>query len=169
MNAEITKKKNIYKVFNDIVLENQILIFGSSFTANFPFYELSKKYLLSSAIYNRSIDNLTIADAIEILDDCVLNAKPVKIFYCFSNDDTNINLYRKLIEKTKIALPESDIYIMSSPDADCSENEIQQLSHGNHTYFLNINYTKSFETIFKQLAPFFRSDKISFAEAFSIS
>lgn len=169
MKKEVEKKKNIYKIFNDIVLENQILIFGSTFTANFPFYELSKKYLLSNAIYNRSIDMLTIRDAIKILDDCVFNAKPLKVFYCFGEEQENINLYHELIHKTRVALPMSDIYVLSTPDAEDYNKAIRKISSDNNTYFIDIDYTKSYETIFKQLLPLFRSKSIDFSEAFSMA
>ncbi len=80
MKTEIVEKSKAYKVFNDITLKNEIVIFGSSFAAKFPFYELSQKYYLSNAIYNRSIKDLTLPDAEKILSDCVLAVKPSKIF-----------------------------------------------------------------------------------------
>ncbi len=177
MKTEIIKKIKMYKVFNDITLKNEILIFGSTFTAGFPFYELAKKYPLSNAIYNRSIEGLTILDANKAIDDCVLSAKPSKIFYALGQDDTNtsdsLSLYKELLNKTKKALPLSKIYIMSIPSTNESakifNDSLKHLCEDYGTEFIDIDYTKPYASIFKQLFPFFRSGKITFYEAFQMA
>lgn len=50
MNTQVLEKNDIYKVFNDITLKNEIVIFGATYTAKFPFYELSQKYYFNNAI-----------------------------------------------------------------------------------------------------------------------
>lgn len=173
MKQEIMKKSEIYKVFNDITLKNEIIIFGSAFAANFPFYELAKKYLLSNAIYNRSIEGLTISEAVEILDDCVLKPKPSKIFFALGEHDTKteetITAYEMVIQKTKEVLPTAEIYIMSTKSDDSGFNaSLDCLCNKTGAVFVNIDYNKSANSIFKQLAPFLRSEKLTFADAFCV-
>ena len=176
MKPEIQKKSEMYKVFNDIILKNEIIIFGSTFAANFPFYELAKKYLLSNALYNRSIDNLTVDDAGKILDECVLNAKPSKIFYALGEydikDNGTINQYKKILERTKSALPHCVIYVLSVCSTDKTSTDfnlsLKNLCTITNTNFISIDYTTPCDSIFKQLTPFFRSRKIDFAEALMV-
>ncbi|MGN1116943.1 MAG: hypothetical protein ACI4TH_10265 [Candidatus Ornithomonoglobus sp.] len=177
MKAEVMEKSRMYKVFNEITLKNEIIIFGSTFTADFPFYELTKKYLLSNAIYNRSIVGLTIADAAEILDDCVFGAKPAKVFYSFdvngSADSKTLDLYKNILHKTQKALPLSKIHVLSvrvSNEASSSFNALlKSLCNNYNAEFINIDYTKSYESIYRQLAPFFRDGKITFSEALQMA
>ncbi|MGN0163239.1 MAG: hypothetical protein ACI4EA_06625 [Candidatus Ornithomonoglobus sp.] len=177
MKAEVIEKSRMYKIFNEITLKNEIIIFGSTFTADFPFYELTKKYLLSNAIYNRSISGLTIVDAAEILDDCVFGAKPAKIFYSFEEDSTAyskaLELYKDILHKTKKALPLSKIYILSARVSnEVSERFnalLKELCNNYNAEFINIDYTKSYESIYRQLSPFFRDGRITFPEAMQMA
>ena len=94
MKSEVLKKSEAHKVFNDIVLKNEIVIFGSTYMAEFPFYELEHKYLLSNAIstflrtiiYKNNIENLF--DKIYISSEMKL-AKPDKKFFLHVLDDIN--------------------------------------------------------------------------------
>ena len=80
MKTSVQEKANAYKGINEIALKGEIVIFGSSYMANFPFYELINKFHLDSAVYNRSIDGMTAAEAEELLRSCVLEIAPRKIF-----------------------------------------------------------------------------------------
>ena len=80
MRTEIQEKTAMFHAVNDITLRGEIVVFGSTFMANFPFYELSQKYMMTNAVYNRSIEGLTLAEAEEILQECVLEIKPGKVF-----------------------------------------------------------------------------------------
>ena len=60
MQEKVKIKANAFKNVNELALKNEIVIYGSTYMANFPFYELSKKIKLENAIYNRSIEDLTI-------------------------------------------------------------------------------------------------------------
>ncbi|MDD6762863.1 MAG: hypothetical protein PUD92_04400 [Clostridiales bacterium] len=171
MKKEVLEKSRMYKIFNEITLKHEIIIFGSTFTANFPFYELTKKYLLSNAIYNRSIDGLTISEADKILNDCVFDAKPDKIFYSFEADSMDMDLYKDILHKTQAALPSAKIYVLSvQASASDSLNTMLKLMCADYNAeFIDIDYTKSYEAIYRQLTPFFRSKKITFSEALQMA
>lgn len=171
MRTELVKKINMFKVFNDITLKNEIVIFGSSFFALFPFYELSKKYLLPNAIYNRSIEGITVAEANNLLEEAVLDAKPSKVFFAFENCNTSdmLTSYKEIISKTKKALPLSSLYVIEFKTVDTSLNkQFELLCKESNVKHIEIDSTKTYQAIFKQLSPFFRSQAISFEEAFHI-
>ena len=176
MKSEVLKKSETHKVFNDIVLKNEIVIFGSTYMAEFPFYELEHKYLLSNAIYNRSIDSLTAEEALEILDFSVFGARPAKIFYaleeCDVSYDAFISAYEDILKKTKRVLPESKIYVLSVPSDDEKtevNHRLSALCKSLGAEFIPIDYKSSYSSIFKRLSPFFRSKALTFPEAFTMA
>ncbi|MBQ7794773.1 MAG: hypothetical protein IJ366_09705 [Clostridia bacterium] len=178
MKTEVLKKNDMYKVFNDITLKNEIIIFGSSFMANFPFYELAHKYLLSNAIYNRSIDGLTLAEADEILENCVLKAKPSKVFYALGEKDAenemSLTIYEDILHKTKASLPDCKIYVLSLPDVngkyDNYNSRLKKLCEKANAVFISLNYNNSHSGIYRQLSLFFRTGRaITFSEAFQMA
>ena len=171
MKTEILEKSKTYRVFNDIALKNEIVIFGSTFAANFPFYELSQKYYLNNAIYNRSIPELTLPDAENILGDCVLAVKPSKIFIALGEADTadSVNIYKNIILKIKQALPTSSVYALSVPCNEDFNTSLKALCQNTNTEYININYNLPYDSIFKQLSCFFRKGPITDCDAFCIS
>lgn len=182
MRAEIQEKLNMYKVYNDITLKNEIVIFGSTYTAGFPFYELSQKYMFTNAIYNRSIKNLTLEEADQCLTDCVLAIKPSKLFLSLGENDIDnadaMKIYKNIINKIKEKLPYSILYILPIHSyisgADKFNDALRKLSNETGSKYLDIKYADynedlSYNKIFKQLTCFFRKTPIGFAEAFSIS
>ncbi len=171
MNAEVLEKSNTYKVFNDIALKNEIVIFGSTFAAKFPFYELSQKYYLNNAIYNRSIKGLTLAEAEIILNDCVLAVKPSKVFIALGECDglESIIIYENIILKIKQVLPASSIYVLSVQDNDGFNTSLKTICEVTKTEYININYNLPYDSIFRQLSCFFRKGRISSYDAFCIS
>ena len=67
MNQSISEILQEIKSLNDITLKGEIVIFGSDYMADFPFYELINHYQIENAVYNRSIAGLTLADAAQAL------------------------------------------------------------------------------------------------------
>ena len=116
MREEFNKKIRMYESVNDVTLKGEIVVFGSSFTANFPFYELAQKYVLSYAVYNRSIDGMTLAEAEQGLDVCVLNVKPYKIFLALGECDLDnlsaMTVYRRILAKIALKLPNAKVYVL---------------------------------------------------------
>lgn len=178
MREEIREKVTMYRAVNELALRGEIAVFGSSFMANFPFYELSQKYVLSSAVYNRSIENLTLPEAEEALADCVLSIKPSKIFLSLGEKDEYtgeaIETYHRIIRKIQNKLPEAKIFILPLQEGETEQafNEaLRKLAEHTGATFLSIPSTplkKSlYERIFKTLHRFFRNKALSLTEAFS--
>lgn len=173
MRSSILEKSKVYKICNDIALKNEIVIFGSTYTANFPFYELSQKYYLNNAIYNRSIEGMTIEEAEGVLDDCVLNMKPSKIFLsvgeCDRLDENSVTLYREIVVKIKKALPQAEVYVLSVGNNTAFNNSLKEICTEFNLKYIWIDWGRSYEAVFKQLACFFRNERITYCDAFRIS
>ncbi|MGN1345530.1 MAG: SGNH/GDSL hydrolase family protein [Eubacteriales bacterium] len=178
MKTELTEKINMFRTFNDITLKNEIVVYGSTYTAEFPFYELSKKYLLNNAIYNRSIRGLTLADAEEYLTDCVLNIRPSKIFLALGDCDLDnpsaMTIYRRILRKIQEKLPDAHLYVLSvalaGDRAKTFNNALCTLCRETGAQYLDICYPSGgdahpYSRVFKQMTRFFRDTAISFTDA----
>ncbi len=184
MRKEILEKISAYRAVNDIALRNEIVVFGSTFMANFPFYELSQKYLLSSAVYNRSVDDITLAEAEDCLHECVTELKPSRIFLALGEKDlTNpyaFTIYKRILVTLRSQLPKAKIFILpilsesAVPDAATSafNEKLREFAAKEECVYVPIpteaDGHASYEKIFKKLNCFFRDKhRLTFAEAFS--
>jgi len=173
MREEIQEKLRIFRIYNDIALKNEIVIYGSTYTANFPFYEMAQQYRFSNAVYNRSIPGLTLAEAEESLDDCILPLHPSKVFLALGEQDLQtpdaLQVYERILCRLCQKLPNTVIYVLSVPDsrADKFNKALAELCAG-RVIFLSIGQetAQSCGSVFRRLVPFFRKHRISFAEAF---
>ena len=125
MKEAVLRKANAVKGLNEFALRGEIVIFGSTYMANFPFYELTKKSRLENAIYNRSIEGMTLAEAKELLEVCVLPLKPSKLFLAFGEEEvgeaeTAIESYGEIVQKIREKLPLTKIYLV------CGETQAQK-------------------------------------------
>ena len=178
--SELFEKVNMYHTINDITLKGEVVIFGSTFMADFPFYELSQKYVFSTALYNRSIRGLSLAQAEQALKDCVLDIKPSKIFFALGEHDLEepqaIDIYQRIIERTKKDLPRTSIYLLSVPGAAAESFNLQleQLAEALGIKWLAVSYDllqghPQYSKIFKKLTVFFRSSPLDLMDAFALA
>ena len=167
---------------NDLTLKDEIVIFGSTYMANFPLYELINKYHFENAIYNRSILGLTTNEALEIVQDCIISIRPAKIFIALGEEDENnieaIKQYNKIIELIKSALPKTKIYLIclqgNTPYVERFNANILSLCDDRNIW--NIRFIPSssteantYKAQFKQLSRFFRDRPLTLAEVFSMA
>lgn len=182
MREEVAQKVNLYNTINEMALKNEIVIFGSTFAANFPVYELQQNYVMSNAIYNRSIQNLTVKEALSVVSSCVTDIKPGKVFLSFGeNEDILtefIENYKKLIFKIKEKCHAVQIYLLSINDRFENKKDfnakIKELAERSGVKYLKIDYCDKddiceYKKIFKRLSCFFRSGNLSFSEAFLLA
>lgn len=78
---------NVYKKLNEIAEHQGIVIFGSSFAKSIPVGELKQSFGLDYHIYNRSFTDLSIFDAKNVIDDCVLKIMPEKLLIQLGETD----------------------------------------------------------------------------------
>ena len=167
---------------NDLTLKGEIVVFGSTYMANFPLYEFINKYHFENAIYNRSIAGLTTSEALEIVQDCIISISPVKIFIALGEEDENnsdaIKQYNQIIKRIQSALPKSKIYLIclqgNTPYVERFNANIRSLCDNKNIW--NINFTPSssteintYKAQFKQLSCFFRDKSLSMVEAFAMA
>lgn len=182
MNANILAKANALKGLNDIALKGEIVIFGSTYLANFPFYELANKCHLEHAIYNRSIEKLTTQDAEELLKPCVLDIAPTKIFLQLGEEDLDQDAilphYREIVRQIRTGLPKTKIYALGLssriPGSTQINGELKKLSDGKSIFYIpftgNSHDTGSaYANQFKQLTQFFRDSPINLLDAFTMA
>lgn len=182
MKAYVQEKANVYKGINEIALKGEIVVFGSSYMANFPFYELINKCHLDSAVYNRSIDGMTSEEAEELLNPCVLDIAPRKIFLQLGESDGSkdevLRHYRAILRIVRAKLPETKVYLIGLPpksELAAQMNEtMKSLCDNKKTKYIPFSYQRQdsknqYTSQFKQLMQYFRDRSIDMIDAFSVS
>jgi len=76
-----------YKVLNELAEKNGIVVFGGSEDMNAPLGELKQAFEIESKMYNRSIANLSVNDAISAYDACVAPLAPETVLLHIGNAD----------------------------------------------------------------------------------
>ena len=106
----ILRKANEMKQLNDISMKGEIVMFGSTYMAGFPLYELANRCMLEHAIYNRSIEGLTVEEALTIAEDCIVDIKPSKLFLSLGEEDAEspdvLEAYTRLVSMLQKQLPD---------------------------------------------------------------
>ncbi len=174
MKSSIREKANAYKGINEIALKGEIVIYGSTYMANFPFYELANKCHLEHAIYNRSIDGLTTEDAETLLQPCVLDIAPRKIFLQLGEADMDTEQvfqhYRSILQTIGKTLKDTKVYLIGVPHLEGLNQKLLSLCDNKHVFFISFaSQLSGYTAQFKQLARFFRDNPIHFTEAFTMA
>ena len=65
---------------NQWVRAGGVVLFGADFFAALPVAELNSYFQVESAVYNRSVPGLSVFEAEQLLDVCVLELHPSKVF-----------------------------------------------------------------------------------------
>lgn len=76
-----------FKQFNEVAKENGIVFFGSTYFEAVPVNELAQDFDTEVPVYNRSVSGLTIDKVQGLLDSCVLELNPSKVFICIGDED----------------------------------------------------------------------------------
>ena len=182
MRETVRNQANAMKEINDIAMKGEIVVFGSTYMSRFPLYELTNKCMLENAVYNRSINGLTLKEATALLKDCVIDLAPSKIFLSLGeedeNDPTAIDSYSQIVSALRTNLPESDIYLIglteTSAYAESFNKKITELCDNKKIKYIKFvskqaSDTTLYKARFKQLSSFFRNNPITMPEAFSIT
>lgn len=182
MKSNVKLSANAMIGINDLALKGEIVVFGSTYMANFPLYELINKYHFENAIYNRSIAGLTTSEALEIVQDCIISISPSTIFIALGEEDENnidaIIQYNQIVKLIHSALPKSKIYLIclqgNTPYVDRFNANILSLCDNKKIYNIRLNSfsstdTNTYKMQFKQLCCYFRDKPLSMAEAFTMA
>ena len=170
------------KKINDLTLPGEIVIFGSTYMSEFPIYELINKCKLENAVYNRSIKGLTVKEASEILDDCVVDIHPSKVFVALGEEDESdpnaIFEYTRLISTIRQKIPKAMIYLIgltnASSFAESFNKSMRSLCDNKTVRYIELIKKSSsenalFKAQFKQLSCFFRTRPVTMSDVFSLT
>lgn len=180
MKDAVLKKANVAKGLNEFALKGEIVIFGSTYMANFPFYELTKKSRLENAIYNRSIENMTLAEAKELLEICVFPLKPSKLFLAFDEEQMKeegaMECYTEMVQKIRERLPLTRVYLVctDTPAQKHFHESLEQLCDGKRVRRImlpaaNSSKIAEYKQRFEMLSSFFRDGRITMSDAFAMA
>ena len=121
----LEKKKLVeeYRRANRTALRGQVVCAGSSLMEMFPVEEWAKELGEGvPAVYNRGVGGYTTTDLLSVLDICVLDLAPAKVFINIGTNDLNneqetvaeiMDRYEEILNIIERELPETVIYLMA--------------------------------------------------------
>jgi hypothetical protein len=121
MNKLIQSKADWFHKLNKTARPGNIVFTGSTFMHNFPISELEHNFQMAERVYNRAIEGLRIADFHQVLDLCVFELAPSKLFISIGEEDAadgNLSLtefttcYIQTIREIQQKLPACKIHIL---------------------------------------------------------
>ncbi|MBQ7340264.1 MAG: hypothetical protein IJW43_05380 [Clostridia bacterium] len=179
MREEIKNLVKEISEINDITLKNEIVVLGSTYMKNFPFYELVNKCRLEHAVYNRSMEGLTLDEVGEVLQPVVLDIKPSKVFLCFGENETDIEKaqakYKEIIHKIRKELPNVEIYVVQLPDKSLLKfnEKAEELCDNKEVIGIKLldkgdSRVERYKQQFKQLSRYFRDKKITLTDIYAV-
>ncbi|MDD3238480.1 MAG: SGNH/GDSL hydrolase family protein [Lachnospira sp.] len=122
------REQRNYEDLNQLAIENGVVILGSSFAKDIPVYELRQSMEISSNIYNRSIVDLSVFDAKELLGTCVYALHPRRVLLNLGETDLEcgfhtlpeiVEAYSSLIDEIKRNAKHCEVVLVSV----CSNRE----------------------------------------------
>lgn len=111
-----------YREENKSVQYGHIVFTGSSLMEMFPITKLLAEHNDSTVIYNRGIGGFLTYELLDVIDVCVLDLKPSRVFINIGTNDLSwssipisdvIGNYDKIITTIETALPKVEIYLMA--------------------------------------------------------
>ena len=166
MRTCVAEKVRAFEALNDLSLKGEIVVLGSTYMAEFPFYELINRCCLENAVYNRSIEGLTVEEAAEILPAAVLELRPTKVFLCFG-EGAEPRGYGALIRQILAALPDAAIYVVGLSEGE--KARLAPLCDGKRVCYVGLPSAGGYKTAFKRLCCFFRRRPVDMVDAFAIA
>lgn len=182
MKDSVRAKASAMKEINALSLQDAIVIFGSDYMAGFPLYEFVNRCELECAVYNRSIADMTIAEALELVDDCVIALHPKKVFIAFGDreelDSVFCERYTALVSHIRARLPDCKVYLIDLVGegaetvnfrrclcALCDGKQVQRISFA----MKSVSQAALYKARFKQMSCHFRDRMMTSSEAFAIA
>ncbi|MBQ7981467.1 MAG: lysophospholipase [Oscillospiraceae bacterium] len=111
-----------YREENKSVQYGQVVFTGSSLMEMFPINKFLAEHNDNTIIYNRGIGGFLTYELLDVIDVCVLDLKPSRVFINIGTNDLSwssipisdvIGNYDKIITAIETALPEVEIYLMA--------------------------------------------------------
>jgi len=111
-----------YREENKSAVPGQIVFVGSSLMEMFPINKLLEAHGDKTIIYNRGVSGFVSQELLDVLDVCVLDLAPSRVFINIGTNDLSnpdipiaelMNRYDQIITRIEQALPAVEIYFMA--------------------------------------------------------
>ena len=169
-----------FKQINEVAKENGVVFFGSTYFESVPVNELAQDFDTDLPVYNRSVGGLTIDKVSDVLESCVLDLEPSKLFICLGDEDIKSECFSlsDFIEKYQWMLYtlhnrcKAKIYIVSvmslDPKASAVNERLKRLAAETGCIYVDtqaaLKSAKSTLRFFSVLRFFMRKHPITFNE-----
>ena len=116
------QKVERYRSENKSVSLGEIVFAGSSLMEMFPINKFIEESKIPVTVYNRGIGGFVTTELLDVLDVCVLDLKPRRLFINIGTNDLSnpnrtieemIETYDQIISRIEAALPGIEIYFMA--------------------------------------------------------
>lgn len=170
----LEEKAKKFKILNELAVKGETAVFGSDYLCDFPFYTFMQKRVSDYAVYNRSIEGLTVKEAKNVVEDCLKYLSPENILISFGeNEDLNDEFYdnyKELILKIRRLYKNAKLCILQTRGSDkACEERLKNLANELRVTFIPMTKnTESDKAVFGEMSSFFRHGKISFLDAFAV-
>ena len=169
LKKETDRKIENYRILNQTVRKNEILFVGSSLMEMFPIEEFIKEQNLPLIAYNRGVGGYKTEDLLKVLDVCVYELSPRRIFINIGTNDLSdasisieemIDNYDQILLNIKSKLPNVELYLMAyypvnyeaateemkaclrirnNEKIDLANKEVEKLAQKHNAKFINVN------------------------------
>jgi len=111
-----------YRRLNHYAHKGETLLVGSSLMEQFPLYELKMSLGIPGIIYNRGIGGYTTTELLDVMDTCIFDLEPSRIFINIGSNDMAApgftveslrDNYQRILEQIKDRLPACQITLMA--------------------------------------------------------
>ena len=122
LDPEKQEKVDKFRILNQYAQKGATLFVGSSLMEGFPINEFLMDYGMPQVIYNRGIGGFTIPELYSVMDVCIFDLCPGRIFINIGTNDIAsqgytleklIENYRTLLLRIRERLPEAEVYMMA--------------------------------------------------------
>lgn len=181
MNTAVLDQKEIYHEINSVMGSVNSVIFGTESLYGLPVAELVQDFGLNVSVCNRSVEEAVLADAFDLLDECVYELNPRKVFLNFGETDLRredfdkdafLMDYRRLVNAI-VSKCGCRVFVVSVLSEEMRARELnvglKNLCKDTVANFVNADdifaHEKPRLRLFGELIHYMREGRISFAEA----
>ena len=181
MNTAVLDQKEIYHEVNSVTGSVNSVIFGTESLSELPVAELVQDFGLNISVCNRSVEEAVLADAFDLLDECVYELNPRKVFLNFGETDlrregfdrdTFLVDYRRLVDAIESRCG-CRVFVISVLSEESGARELnaglKNLCRDTGASFVDAGdifaYEKPRLRLFSELMHYMREGRMSFTEA----
>ncbi len=168
-----------YKKLNFVARSSSAVFWGTDWLYDTPLTELTESSAVECVVYNRSIKGLKIKDCEKVIDACVFDINPDKLFISIGENDIKAEGFdeREFGEKYEWLLYtihtrcNCNIYILPvKPDVNTTINDtLKNIAERHGCQYIELNGCgSSCLKLFSRIRRFLRRDFLTFTEAMTM-